>query len=221
MRTRGGAAHRGVAMLLNWPSAAAAAQRATGPRTTDRRRVPFAMGSTTGPGDPWRDRDPEAPSTCPRPLSRLSASSRDPRVTVAVRCSGLGDRLSDVRSGRPRLGAIIVPLSATAEAGGGGAPGPAEAAWPSRAAWGAASPPAAGEGPASRRSLIWWVLPSQPAGPTTRWKTRKQQPPSPRARPCRPHHPCCGPVASVHRRAPRTDQRPCSGPWRLSDRPWC
>ena len=52
-------------------------------------------------------------------LSRLRASSRDPGDTAAVRCSKLGDRISDAHGGRPRPGAIIVPPSATAEAGGG------------------------------------------------------------------------------------------------------
>ena len=82
------------------------------------------------------------------PLSRLSVGSRDPRVTVAAWCSGLGDRFSDVQGGRPRLGAIIVPLSATAEAGGGRA-GTSRGgmAVESRVGRGAASPPAAGEGP--------------------------------------------------------------------------
>ena len=48
MRTRGGAAHRGVDMPLNRLLAADVAQGAIGPRTTDRRRVPFAMGGHDG-----------------------------------------------------------------------------------------------------------------------------------------------------------------------------
>ena len=81
------------------------------------------------------------------PLSRLSAINREPRVAAAVRCSGLGGRIPNAHGSRPRPGAIIVLLGGTAEAGGG-APGPAESAWPSRAAQGAASPAAAGTGSA-------------------------------------------------------------------------
>ena len=48
MRIRAGASSWGAAMVLTRSPAASAVQGAIGPRATDRRRVPFAMGGHDG-----------------------------------------------------------------------------------------------------------------------------------------------------------------------------